>query len=340
MKTSPRRLLWQPLAAALAGALFCFWMTLDSESLCVTTGCALFQDASVGGVSLWHYGMAAFMLLSVLAVSGFGAAGRLASGCCLLGDVLLLALMAATAPCASCLIVALFFALTYGAFRREARPRESRGKTPSASWLLWAWALLWAINILAAGRNALGPWVMQGDPEQAGIHLYFSPSCPSCIKALKVLSGNIGAAFYPVAETDGDVAAVLRMEQLRRAGSTLYEAQQQAMQEAPELSLWRQWAPEVALLRFRMLRNKAHVLAAGGRAVPYIEYRGLPAHIAQKADAEEMARLRREAAEALRDAGATPRFTPRGREAREDVRIPVDLEGISGSCGGSAPCPE
>ncbi len=370
MRNTSQRLLWRPLFVALAGALFCFWTTLGNElTLCVTTGCALYQDVTLGGVSLWYYGMGVFMLLSVLAVSGSGAVGLLLSGLCLLGDIGLLLLMAVTAPCFSCLTVAVFFALTYAAFRYDLRPREDRAaeRPTGISWLLCLWALVWLVNVSSVMRAQIGPWALQGDMEKAGIHIYFSPSCSSCQKALKMLSGNIEAAFYPVAEKDEDVAAVARMAVLRRQGKTLYQAVQQTQQEDLSLPFWKQWLPSMVLLRFRMLRNKAHVFIAGGKAVPFFEYRGLPAHVAQKADAEELKRLRREAEEAMRGTGATPRFTPRdegGEPARQSMgeevlRAPAPVstsgaasgpahdavsvplqDGVAGSCGGPAPCPD
>lgn len=336
MKDSSRRVLWGPLSVSLGGALFCFWATLGHElSLCVTAGCKLFLDASVGGISLWYYGMGAFMVLSVAAVSGMGRLGSVLAGLCLLGDVGLLALMAMSAPCVSCLAVALIFAVTYATFRKT----HITGGQSSTSWLLLAWALLWLINISAVGQAYLGSWAMQGDPEQAGIHVYFSPSCPSCQKALYALSGNIEAAFYPVVEKDEDVAYVAHMLRLQQQGLNLATAHEQAMRQAQSISGWKIWSPDIMLLRFRMLRNKAHIFISGANAVPFLEYRGIPAHVAQIADAKELARLRHEAEEAMRGIGATPLYTPRSEDRSKNAEKPMQ-DSIGGSCYGAAPCSE
>ena len=53
------------LAAALLGMLFCIWTALGNEvAFCVTTGCSLYQDLVIGGLSMWWIGTAAFGVLA------------------------------------------------------------------------------------------------------------------------------------------------------------------------------------------------------------------------------------------------------------------------------------
>ena len=120
----------------------------------MTAGCSLYQDFTVGGVSLWWLGTGTFALLALLALLGAAAAGRLLAGLALLGDICLLLLMALTAPCVSCLVVAVFFVLSYLGFR-QAEPAQARGRDSHGrrSVLLWIWVLLFTVNVGAVARS-------------------------------------------------------------------------------------------------------------------------------------------------------------------------------------------
>ena len=138
MKRS-REILTGSLCVTLLAAAFCVWSAFGNDvNFCVTAGCSLYQDFTVGGVSLWWLGTGTFALLALLALLGAAAAGRLLAGLALLGDICLLLLMALTAPCVSCLVVAVFFALSYLGFR-QAEPAQARGRDSHGrrSVLLW-----------------------------------------------------------------------------------------------------------------------------------------------------------------------------------------------------------
>ena len=103
------------MAALAAG--FCIWSALGNEvNLCVTSGCALFQDTSIAGISLWWAGGITFAALAAAALMGAAQLGMVLAGFALLGDIGLLLLMAVTAPCVSCLIVA-FTGCCFASFR-------------------------------------------------------------------------------------------------------------------------------------------------------------------------------------------------------------------------------
>lgn len=63
--------------------------------------------------------------------------------------------MALTAPCVSCLVVAVFFVLSYLGFR-QAEPAQARGRDSHGrrSVLLWIWVLLFTVNVGAVARSA------------------------------------------------------------------------------------------------------------------------------------------------------------------------------------------
>ena len=181
-----RRFSAAPLAFAFLGLLFSLWTLFGNEvNFCVTAGCTLYQDFKIAGVSLWVFGAASFAVFMLLAVTGFVRTGRLLSGIALLADCGLLLLMAVTAPCLNCLIVAAFFALTYRSFRLAALAGNvQRGSGPGRSWLVAAWLVLFIMNAGAVVRSETGSWAMLGSEEDASVHMYFTPGCPSCREGL------------------------------------------------------------------------------------------------------------------------------------------------------------
>lgn len=262
-----------PLFVCLAGFSFATWVAFaDAQETCLSTGCLLFSDVSYAGISLWHVGMVAFTVLTLAAISGRAGLGLALSGLFLIGDVALLGLMAFTAPCANCLAIAAFFAAGYAAFRAaNASPREPLG----FSWLLLFWSLLFSSNIIALAEDRFDPWILQGSPD-ASVRIYFSPSCPACREAIMTLLPSAkDVAFIPVAENDDDLNAIAVMQGQIAEGSTFFLAYRRATEATPRPVALLSPTQE-ASLRFRLLRNKAHVFAAGSDRLPLIQTHGLP----------------------------------------------------------------
>ena len=70
MKQS-REILTGSLCVTLLAAAFCVWSAFGNDvNFCVTAGCSLYQDFTVGGVSLWWLGTGTFALLALLALLG------------------------------------------------------------------------------------------------------------------------------------------------------------------------------------------------------------------------------------------------------------------------------
>ena len=68
-----REILVGALGVSLLATVFCVWSALGNDvNICVTAGCALYQDFSLGGFSLWWVGVAVFALLAALALLGAG----------------------------------------------------------------------------------------------------------------------------------------------------------------------------------------------------------------------------------------------------------------------------
>jgi hypothetical protein len=281
-----RKILVGSLCITLLAVMFCVWSAFGNDvNLCISAGCSLYQNFTINGISLWGLGVSVFSVLALMAIVGAANFGRLLAGIALFCDICLLLLMALTAPCVSCLIVALFFAASYMSFRFAAEDRISRaGKSNGRSGnsvLLWVWLALFTINLGAVARSQAGIWpIIESRHEEVTTRLFFSPSCSSCREAVGILSGRVDVAFYPLCENDADLYKIVKMRKLLDTGANMAEALSQA-QEVQIPDGMSSYTPDMLLLRFQLLRNKAHVRAAGSEIVPFLEYQGLPAMLKQ-----------------------------------------------------------
>ncbi len=266
----------KPMLPSFLGMLFCLWSARGNDvNFCATAGCSLYQDATVAGLSLWWYGAGGFALLALLALAAPKKLGQFVSACALLADTALLMLLAATAPCVNCLAVGALFALTYRSFRRLSPEKSSR-----ISLLLSLWLIFFTINLWAVVKSAMGPWPVYGDPKEATIHIYFSPSCPHCRDVVSFYSGNLQAVFYPVTDKAGDIGKILTMQKAIHDGSNIEKA---LSLTSDKTSAQETWSPSDSLLTsFRCLLNKAHIFLAGSSGIPFIEYRGMPSIVARE----------------------------------------------------------
>lgn len=329
-----------PLLLALLGVAFCAWSASGNAlNLCVTSGCSLFQDLTVGGVSMWWVGVAGFAALAFLAISGRPRLGLLGAGFTLVLDACLLVLMLLTAPCAGCLVAGFLFAATYAAFRHTVPRRDPR---LGRSALLTVWTVLCIINIASILRTELGTWPMYGS-DDAATHMYFSPSCSACREGIAALSGKANVAFFPLHEDEKDIVTIALMVKALERGDNMQTALTKALTMDSGDSGISAYSFSMLRLRFRLLCNKAHVFSAGGQVVPYFEFRGLPAALVGKS--VEPPKVRPNAAGSASPAGTgvsgagAPAYPPMNG-ASPDYALPLDT-GVAGSCGGvnAPPCP-
>ncbi|MEG2172594.1 MAG: hypothetical protein RRY29_04975 [Desulfovibrionaceae bacterium] len=307
-----------PLFMALLGVAFCAWSASGNAlNVCVTSGCSLFQDSTVGGISMWWVGVAGFALLALLSLSGRPLLGLWGAGFALVLDGALLTLMLLTAPCVGCLVVGLLFALTYAAFRHAVPRRDTH--MPRSN-LLVVWTVLCIINVAGIARAELRTWPVYGGNDSA-THMYFSPSCSACREGIIALAGKANVAFFPVNEDDNDVMTIALMTKALAGGATMQSALTSALAVERPTREFKMYSLEMLWLRFRLLCNKAHVFAAGGQ-LPYFEFRGLPAAL-------------------VKDSGVgKSRPSSTGALPSQDYALPIDT-GVAGSCGGpnAVPCP-
>lgn len=260
---------WFGVVIALTGVVYCFLaaMPLAAPLPCPTVGCRLFEDAAIGGISLWWAGVAYFSVMVFLCLKKASGLYLPLSALALLGDAVLLAVMLVMAPCLACLGAAFLMGLLFLALHRHAHGRDTL-RMP-AMFLLWGGLFLAASA--SAGAEMVGPWLLHG-PADAERHIYFSPSCPACRDAITVFSSN--AAFIPVAERESDYAAVYRMHLALAEGKTMVDALKAADNgHGPQIG---SFSIQGVLLRFRLLRNKANALKLGFDALPLIITGGMP----------------------------------------------------------------
>ena len=263
--------IWGGFLLAALGAAFCAWAAVaPSESLCISTGCSLYRNLTVWGLPLWWYGTGAFSLLALFCIFGKHGAARGFVWLMLAADTALLALMALTAPCAACLVVAALIAGTFVAIPSELR----RDRQQRTSILLLLWGGLFFANGAALATERMGAWNLLG-PENAPVTLYFSPSCPACRQAIAALASAAPdtVAYRPVAENDDDIPAIEQMRRTVEQGAPVAEALRKVTETppSPDMSMLDQ-----ARLRWKLLRNKARVLSTGADRLPVMLISGMP----------------------------------------------------------------
>lgn len=276
-----------PFLLCAIGLAFCLWVNLSGgTALCLTDGCALFQDFSLAGVSLWKAGASFFGFMLLLCVLRFSGIALFCAGLALAADILLMAIMSFTAPCVNCLLVGLLIALTFFALLRETALHKRARRSP----LLLVWALFFTISaggLLKDGTKLWSPLPYTG---QEAVQVFFSPSCRACQSLTEQADALPDAAWFPVAEDSRDIWLIHAMNKHLASGLPLREAISKAhanipgLADAPDLMALPAYRlgllkPEMLLLQFRLWKNRAHVLAADSDRLPFVQFKGLPSFL-------------------------------------------------------------
>ena len=264
---------WTSTCIAALGAAFCAVQTvpLPVSIPCPGTGCHLFQDFTVHGISLWWFGFAYFLLMALICLRRIRTFALLATGAALLGDAVLLAVMLVTATCITCLGAGLLIALLFCSVRSHFCGKFRSDALSGA--LLIAWSGLFIAALAFAGTEQLGSWQIYG-PENAERRVYFAPSCPACRDAVAAFAST--AAFYPVAEKDSDIAVIHAMNIILSQGGSIDQALDTAMRAADQGTLAEPSFAENPLFRLNLLRNKAEIMRMGFNQLPLIMINGMP----------------------------------------------------------------
>ena len=343
-----RELPMLPASLSAAGIAFCSWVLMTGgEALCVTEGCSIFQDFRIAGHSLWDAGLAFFTLLLLLCMLRLAPLAKAAAALALAADCVLLGVMLFTAPCLNCLAVGLLAALCYLALRHAC----ARGRAPGVSLLAALWTVLFLFNVSGILRGAAEPWSPAAQDGQPSVRVWFSPSCPACLRLVRQHGAMPGAAWYPVAENEDDLRVIKSMADFLAHGMPLpdavgkarAEAKAQAVSPAPRrFDLLR---PDMLLLQFRLWVNRAHVLSAGSGRLPFVEFLGTPSFLQEKpapTGTHDDGRQLPGRGSAAADENDAPLSFPPGQE--KHGQPPRDIPGIpelgvAGYCDGSDPAP-
>ena len=260
---------------ALLGAAYCLAAELGlGEALCVTNGCSLYQNFSLYGISLWHVGIATFLVLAGLSFTGRLSLALNLSRLTVLADCFLLLLMSLTSPCLACMGAAFFLAVVfYSLHRAQAEQNNSKGGPHPRSRLLAVWMLFMAAAAILAAKELAAPDPWHG-PEDAPVRLYFSPHCPACLQAVEAVTASpLPVAYYPVAASLDEIKVILAMEDDLAKGVPLAVSLRKFRENPPTgLSL----SLRALGTLWQILRNRADVLSLGKGSVPLLLINGVP----------------------------------------------------------------
>lgn len=311
-----------PFGIALCGLAFCAWNLWSADTVpCLSSGCTLFQDFTIAGLSLWWLGLAGFAALFACALAGRLSLGRICAAVGVFLDCVLLALMLTASPCLPCLGAGLLLAATYVFFVQAAMQRQRSFSGWRFSPLLALWGCLFIANFGGFAHDATSPWVLKAASSgDTAIRAFFSPSCPACRQLVRELPPAQAdkVNWLPVAEQEHDLRVIGAMLPRLRNGESLADALPAAL-ENPLAGKWVLLQPEILMLQLRLWRNHAHVMRNGG-TLPLLEFSGLPTFMLSPrgGSAQRPAAL----------SGTGRGSLPSGGQSHE---LPVDL-GIAGGC--------
>lgn len=259
---------------AFAGAIFCALnATQNLDAICITTGCEIFKDISVFGISLWWFGTALFLTLSLLNLLSYRKTALLLALSAVIIDLGFLLLMVFTAPCVPCLaFAAILFLLFF--MQCSVLRRPSILVLP----VLIIWTLLFTPNIFSTINEEIGTWAIYGN-QQADVQVYFSPSCTACKNLIPNLSkkdsGNI--AYYPIAETDEDIERIFLMQNAINDESSMYVAFNRAIRGTTD-SISMPFKTRLQL-QWNLFRNKSKLASMGVTRIPVLITNGVPSSL-------------------------------------------------------------
>jgi len=252
-----------------AGALFCLAALLGGiGGVCRTSGCAIYSSYRFLGLSFYGWGLLAFVLIGLLALSRrpffFGRVYPAVVFGALIVDIFLLAYQTLFLVCTNCLIVG-FLIGGIGAVstRTHAFCRTRVFKLTLACWAVFCGA----VSVMAAKEVALTPWAMAGPATPVGT-LYFSPTCPSCEALVRELSASPDAnrlAFVPVAKNEEDARRIQAASGSQGLDAVLSLFEEKGHPEKIRLST-----------SLRLWKNRAVMAAKGMTTVPVLVASAVP----------------------------------------------------------------
>ncbi|MCL1889111.1 MAG: hypothetical protein FWF99_01215, partial [Desulfovibrionaceae bacterium] len=280
MKKIWNALLSRPLPGlvfSVLGLAYCLFMSFapGAELLCLSSGCAATRAFRVAGISPWWAAALIFFLLAGLCALRLRRAAGILAALFLAGDALFLLAMTGIGPCAGCLLAALLIFCAWKSLW-PASAGTARFIRPLTGVLQAGWCILFVLN-LGAILGELPPSPLPETSENKKISLYFSPSCPACLTALRQFSES--AILCPVAENEEDALFIAALAEKIRDGGSAFEALEELLADRRDGKLRPPSMTRIETLRFRagLWRNQALAARHGGQTLPVIVLSGLPA---------------------------------------------------------------
>ena len=151
--------------------------------------------------------------------------------------------------------------------------------------------------------------------------------------------GNRQHRLHPLLhQNDGNAFGLQRQDRLLDQGDSMADAMNRS-QDVTAPSGMGSWSPDMIWLRFRLLRNKAHVFTSGAQTVPFFEYHGLPAMLVKQTQNTGQRGAGNNAAPAGGYSGMPGTGQWQDQPGGTGDALPLEPQ-IAGQCGGPAPCPE
>ena len=263
---------WPAFITAILGLVWCAYLAFPSSTAenCLSDGCTVFQNFKIFGLSLWWVGVGFFFILSILCLQGKQIFAWWLARLALAIDAFLLFIMLFFTPCANCLIVAVFLAVCLLLTRPNSTAWVKAPPAPAI--LLSIWFGLFIANTGLLANSYIPLWSVQKH-ESAKVEIFFSPTCPSCKKALQAFED--GATFYPVTENTEDIVTIYRLRVLLEQGFKISEALEKSLDKSLILPQPNQL--ELGVLNILLMRNKVALLERNDGSVPVIQINGMPA---------------------------------------------------------------
>lgn len=242
------------------------------EDFCFLENCSIFFNFSIMGFSLWWLGALFFATVLICSLFGLALVIRFITALALLVDIGLFFIMINTTMCVKCVCMGILLALSYYCIRYEnRRPIEPYPKTL----LLTVWTIFF-IAVLGTGYafSIDGYAIKSG--KNSTTNIFFSPSCPACVKLVEAEYNNPHIAWFPVEEDENDVWYILYMDNRLKAGDNLLQALQKAKNSniAEELSLFDVLDTDYLFMQYKLWKNSS-IVKRRTNTIPYIEVLGV-----------------------------------------------------------------
>lgn len=246
--------------------LFCLLQVLGYDNiLCVTSGCEIYKNITIFGMSMYHFGTALSLVALSLILTRKLNYLHIFMTITIISDILLLLYQSFFWPCINCLFVAVnIFAL----FILSSTLSNKKNKTFYV--IIYIWIGLFSVTSFNAVKEKIHPIPVYGSSESS-VKVFFSPSCDSCKDVIdSIVEKNMQSdvALYPINKNYEDIEKIDTLICSLRCGETLTTALGKCFGDIKpnkDISI-----VEFLKNRLILLSNKMYLSKIGSTTVPVI----------------------------------------------------------------------